>query len=601
MDERNRGSYRIFKGISTKIYKISYAFLIMFNIIYFIITSLVALAKSLIPPWEALFEVLFGLGFVGLFIFFYAIAHTRFGALFNVLGFAYWWVLPCNWVINEWDKLQYDFAPTYFIMWGIWFFLGGVALHGIITFLLETINLGINRRSWLLGPWFPGVWSKGSKTIGRKQKIAVKKTLIALGLVLGGVTVSVATYLDLFTFEIEITPKDYDITYNFWATPNINGTYSAEVQATYGFGPYYYTNESLDQFNKHKVNLDLTFNRIYNSSVNMLIQWETRCPDITYRITIYPLGELATVPDLVRNATEILMACESNGTLDQWKGFAFDIEGIPFRYNTSFDSYQEATEMWDDLFDYIDEKSAERGKTIEMECISDMFTAVDFPFDGDADIQIERGFNAYIPERFTTYAPMIYRCWYGEDKPFGSEMDPEDPWDTSYSVYAELYSLKASIPDEKLGFYIGITNTSCYGRDLPQPEPYTWPEGTNTGFTNLMRDVLIAKHFGMDEITFFLAWSWPENEYAMGGVFESYGDDFLDQVNQTVNEDPPERFTIFYKQSDAFGGDQFRTDWLYDMSKPIGILEIGGLWAAAIFIVLVLPILRKKKEQEKLK
>jgi hypothetical protein len=254
--------------------------------------------------------------------------------------------------------------------------------------------------------------------------------------------------------------------------------------------------------------------------------------------------------------------------------------------------------MWNDLFDYIDEKSAERNETIEMECISDMFTAVDFPFDGDVDIQLERGFNAYIPERFTTYAPMIYRCWYGGEQPFGSPMEPDDPWDPSYSAYSQLYSLKASIPDEKLGYYIGITNTSCYGSDLPQTEPYTWPEGTNTGFTNLMRDVLIAKHFGMAEITFFLAWSWPENGYSMGGVFESYGYDFLDKVNQTVNEHPPERFTVFYSQSDAFGADQFRTDWLYDTSRLTGLLEFCGLWAISVFIVVVVPILKRRNKKE---
>ncbi|MHA1680429.1 MAG: hypothetical protein ACTSUE_05435 [Promethearchaeota archaeon] len=590
---KERKIYSFFRKISIFLFKITSAFMILFSFIYFIVITTIAVLKGLILPWAAFFDMLLGAGIIGLFVFFYGIAHTRFGSLFMTLNLAFWWAVPCNWIINEWDKMQYDFAPTFFIIWSVLIYLGLIALLGFVNFWVETVHLIINKRSPLLGPWFAGTKHLFKTRLGRKKLKAIRRTMVALAIVMGMVIPAILTMFDAYAPRIEITPKNYDITYNFWATPNINGTYESWVQG-YGIGPDYYSQEALDQFNKHSVNLDLTFNSITNASVATLVQWETRCPNITYRITIWPSGGLSSITGLVENATEILMTCESNGTLDQWIGFCFDIEGDPFTYQSSYDSYQEATKMWNDLFDYIDLKSTQRGATIEMECVSDSWTAMDAPFDGDADLQVERGFNSYIPERFTTYAPMIYRCWYDGEIPFGSAMDPSDPWSTSFEVYSQLYTLQAGIPDEKTGFYIGITNTSCYGRDLPQPEPYTWPDGPNTGYTNLLRDVLIAKHFGIKEITFFLAWTWIENNYSMGGVFESYGNDFLDVVNETVNANPPESFDIFYRQSDAVTGANFRTDWLYDMSKFRGIIEFGLLWAGSIFMVTGLPTLMKK-------
>ncbi len=296
---------------------------------------------------------------------------------------------------------------------------------------------------------------------------------------------------------------------------------------------------------------------------------------------------------------EFLMAWEGDGTLDQWIGFCFDIEGDPFTCFNASMTFDESTEMWNDLFDYIDQKSAERNETIEMECVSDMWPGIDVPFDGDDDLHRKKGMNEYIPERFTSYAPMIYRCWYGEEIPLGGLMDPEDPWDTSYSAYAQLLHLQKSIPDEKMGFYIGITNTSCYARDWPQPEPYSWPTAeNNSGFYNLMRDVLIAKHFGVKEITFFLAWTWIENNYSMGGVFESYGNDFLDRVNLTVNENPPDVFTIYYCQRDAVTSEHLQDDWLYNMNRLDGILEIAGICITSVVLVVLLPKYVKKREAD---
>ena len=116
---------------------------------------------------------------------------------------------------------------------------------------------------------------------------------------------------------------------------------------------------------------------------------------------------------------------------------------------------------------------------------------------------------------------------------------------------------------------------------------------------NLMRDVLICKHFGVKEVTFFLLFDAPENEYVMGGVFSSYGMDFLDVMNATVNTNPPGRFDIYYRQSDDKIGGTLRSDWLYDFSMPVGIAEMVALWVLAILSSIYMTRRRVRMETRK--
>jgi hypothetical protein len=278
------------------------------------------------------------------------------------------------------------------------------------------------------------------------------------------------------------------------------------------------------------------------------------------------------------------MNLESNGNVHNWKGFCFDIEGPPFTASNNYTQFSDAIAIWNKTFDYIANESVIRGKTIDMECVSVNSPALDIPL-GTAFLEEDYGCPAYTPERFTKYAPMIYRCWYQGTRPFGSPMDPAKPWHTSYNLYSSLALLNASVPSAKLGVYLGISNCSCYGADLPQPEPITW--GNATGFDDLVRDALIAKSFGIKEITFFLDWTAIENGYFMGGVFASYGIDFLQQMNYWVNVNPPANFTIYYRQSDAVGAGPLQQNWIFGVSQPLGIAEITGLWALATALVII--------------
>jgi len=594
MNEVNLSPYLRFRHVSTVLIKIDFTFLVFYTVVYYIVVALVGIVKGILDPWAGFFDMVLGVGITAVFVLAYGIAHTRIGALVTVLGFVYWWFLPAKDVLRNSDILARGFFNAWVTMGLAWLALGTMAILGTFVFLAETINLIIHKRSWLAGPWYNALWAGGrpwkTPRLAGQQKRAIAKTLVATGICCGLFIAGGMTLFNVYSPTVVIHPQHYNITYNFWATPGIYDNYSAEMQAKYGLGPRLYSDAALDQFNKYHVNLDLTFNDISNSSMVLLVKWETRCPNITYRITMYPEKDLRTFAQQVENATNLLMTWEANGTIKHWRGFCFDIEGKPFTYWNASLTFEQSTAIWNGLFDFIDQKSAARHKTIDMECVSDMWPCQDLPFDGDADLQALNGLNEYFPERFTVYAPMIYRCWYKGTIPYGSPMDPNNPWATSYAVYSQLRTLTGSVPAGKAGFYIGITNTSCYGRDLPQPEPYTWPApGTNSGFYNLMRDVLIAKSFGIKEVTFFLAWTAIENNYSMGGVFESYGNNFLDEVNQTVNTNPPAEFSIFYRQADAVGADHLQLDWVLDTNRILGMTEMVLFWIAAIVFVTVLP------------
>lgn len=579
-----------FRKISIKIFQIECVFLALFSVIYFVIISLWGLFTGTIDPIAVIFDSLLGLTILSVIYLVYRVSHTRIGTLLISIGFIFWWTVPCNWIIMEWDKMHFNLVGTYITMWIIWGILLGISILGLINFFLETIHIGKQKKSVVFGPWYAALTSANEffnilflRKLSSEQKLRVKHAIISIIFI---VCIAIPGILPFFVtnvIKIKITPQNYQIKYNFWAAPNATGEYSPEMQAL-GFGPRWYSDTVLDELNEHKVNMDLMINHITPEGIELLKDWELRCPDITYRIVLYA-PTLSMLAQYVFESTQILIDYTLNGTLDQWRGFCFDIEGHGFMYNYSFGSFEQAIGMWNTVFDYIENKRLETGLPIEMENVGIVEACKDIPFDGDADAQMKDLILTYVPLRYTTYAPMLYRCWYGGDKPWGSDMDPMDPWSTSYRVYSQLYVLNKTVPAGTLGVYLGITNTSCYSCDLQQHELYTWPEGENSGLNNLLRDVLIAKHFGIQEVTFFLPWSAPENGYIMGGVFESYGDDFLDVVNNTVNLNPPESFYIYYNHNDAESSEDLRYDWVYDFSKPEGLIQIIGIWMFSIIII----------------
>ncbi|MHA1734293.1 MAG: hypothetical protein ACTSU5_20330 [Promethearchaeota archaeon] len=575
-EKPGEGRIANFRRVSVACFKASFWFLLLFYTVYFIVVPARVLVTRLSEPLGASMDLLLGVGVVLVFAVGIKTAHTRFGSLMPLLGLASWGFIPCNWIIGEWDKMRLDFVGTYSVMWGVLVVLGAVAVLGLANFLLETVSLRRAGRSVAWGPWFENFRGVAKfKSLSREQKVKVRNGALALAAVCA---VLVPAFLpvvspNVYPVPVEIRPQDYRVKFNFWATTNLS-EYSPEAKA---------------EMNEHGVNVDLMFNEFSTAKdIEKLVEWETQLPNITYRIVLWPGKALSNITLRTFEATELLMELEANGTIDQWRGFCYDIEGDPFTYQSSFGSFDQAMGMWDAIFDFIDQKSKERGKTIEMESVSTLKLVFDAPFDGDADLHKEYQYPAFIPERFTLYAPMVYRCWYEGEKPFGSPMDPLDPWSTSFEVYSAVWALEQNLPAEKVGVYLGITNCSCYGRDLPQPERISW--GEHTGLSNLIRDVLVCKHFGVKEVTFFLPWTVIENGYSMGGVFETYGNDFLDVMDEYVNgPKAPEKFDIYYNYGDSEGSEAARYDWVYDFSRPLGLAEVAGLVAASVVAASFLP------------
>jgi len=319
-------------------------------------------------------------------------------------------------------------------------------------------------------------------------------------------------------------------------------------------------------------------------------------PGVTYRIVISPptIAHLATY---VEAATNILLPYATNGTLPGWRGFCFDIESTPFSDLACNGSITDEIAIWNGIFDWVEARTI-NGTPIEMECVSFPRDPVDFAFDGDIDIQAFARQVSAVPDRFTTYAPMVYRCVFTGDKPYGSPEDLRRPWGTAYSVYENLKTLASRVPVDRMGVYLGITNASCYGRDLPQREQISW--GNATGLGNLQRDVLIAKSFGIKEVTFFLLQTYyVPGDFSNGGVFDTYGIDFLRIMNDTANANPPERFDIYYYKRDATLNQVLMLDWILDFSRLPGLLQVAAMAAAAFLAVLVPVLVQRLKKQRK--
>jgi hypothetical protein len=291
-----------------------------------------------------------------------------------------------------------------------------------------------------------------------------------------------------------------------------------------------------------------------------------------------------------------MLKYEANGTLDQWLGFVFDIEGESYRWSGGFDTIEDAIAEWNSTFEYIyNDASVRRNKTIEMENVGSHIFGTDMLIDGDMDNQMIEGYATNVPERFTSYAPMIYRCMTDDDK-----CTKEDPlgaitWLTSYNIYESLYILTNTVGVDKSGAYLGITNCSCYSCGIPQYEPATW--GDQTGLGNLIRDTLIAKDFGIQEVTYFLQWS--VGNPAKFGAFDSYGIDFLEVLNASVNENPPTSFEIYYRHADAQLTSKIYRDVLGDIARPIGMILAWMSLMGAVFVGMILQRKELKKYQLK--
>lgn len=569
--------YEKVKTLSQTLTKLLSIFMIMLTILFYINNSIITFDRGIQPVIFPVANSLFGLSIICLLIFSYITSKYRISGLISLgIAFIFYGAFKVDWILRNLERFSRGYMGTYIFIGIIFLVLIINSGIGIGRLLYDCARLKNTHKSILLGPWFSNIL--GLKNISRLDPLQKKVVLKAVSIIIVFLLVALPGllfFLNTIRIPITIRPQDYQVTFNFFASGAINTMYTPTEKA---------------EMNEHKVNLDLAM-YTSNDSVAVLDDLEDQMPDVTYRLSIAP-SKIENLYDEVNRVTELMLECESNGTLHNWKGLFFDIEGHAYAWYESYDSLAGSIAMWNKVFDYIDEKSLERGKRIDMESVNAIDFAVDVLFDGDYDMQATEGYNSYIPDRFSVYAPTCYRCWPVGDVITNAPKSKFDYWRTSYFIYSSIYTLQAGVQNQnKLGIYLGITNTSCYSRDVPQTDPATWGDGT--GFGNLKRDVLIAKHFGIPEVTFFLQFNANDGGN-FGGAFPSYGESFLDELNETCNTNPPAEFQIYYSFLDESILQMLGRDFFCDFSNTSGlfkIIEIVGL-------SFILFILMNKKERK---
>ncbi|MEX2683524.1 MAG: hypothetical protein Q6373_018250 [Candidatus Sigynarchaeota archaeon] len=547
-----------------------------------------AIAAGILEPWEAMFDILEGISMIGIMVFLFVVSRYRFGGLVSPLIVVYVYFFPAQQLVDHYTEIPVEQLPAFAMMASILVVLAVSAGLGLGRCISETTVLVKSGRSGLLGPWFAALvkdrrYPRASDikerpfTPGQKH-VVLKGIAVCLAMTLV-ILPGFLPYGNVFKIPIQIVPRtDYNMRFSFWAAPYIS----------------YYPEEVRAELSMYHANLDLTINQVTPGYVKNLTDFETFMSGITYRVVISPpsIDQLATY---VETATNILLPYATNGTLPGWRGFCFDIEGSSFSDEGCNGSIDDEIAIWNKVFDWVGNRTI-NGKPIEMESVNYAMEIVDQAFDGDIDLQAFARHVSAVPDRFTTYAPMIYRCVFTGEKPYGSPMDLRRIWGTSYSVYAYLKTISSQVPVDRLGIYLGITNASCYGRDLPQPEPVSW--GNATGLGNLQRDVLIAKSFGIKEVTFFLLQTYyVPGDYSNGGVFDTYGINFLQIMNDTANTNPPERFVIYYNKHDANLNQALMLDWILDFSRGSGLLQVAAMASAASLAVIIPVMARRLKKK----
>ncbi len=614
--------------------RVTISFFLIFAFFYHIVVGISSLYLGFTEPLSTYADIGLGVTLVCIFGIGILLSASKINWFFVLAGGAYWLLIPTNWIVDFFDPGVYH--PKEFA----WQTMPDIITVSWTVFIVTLVVFCETFANFLFQSWrsiqlkqhpqqVTGQAQAKRTTHKFLQSVRSKKGILVLCLVVASIP-GALLWTPLNEPLVTIEPKDYDITYNFWAhrsaglqrAPSVGRNYSWSYLSNY-------TPAVLDELNEHKVNLDIVMTVVTPQNLWMLLLWEMRCPSVTYRVVVSGKNQ----SDIIANSKtsiETLIAWETSpgsikfdlnltvdaytgfpwwsagsgkftpqnitvtesfflngGVFDGWRGLAFDIEGKNFRFDPAYNTFEAGAQAWQDHFQWVHEQEVIRGKPIEMESISAPHEVIDH-WDGDWDLQKVTKHVAYIPLEGWIYAPMIYRCEYetDQDPPFGS-VNPEDPFRTAFDFYTSLYYMVNSVPNAShRGAYIGMTNCSCYGRDLPQHEYVDW--GQRTGFWNLLRDVLICKHFEIPEVTFFLLDSASDDGvFIMGGVFESYGTNFLDVVNQTVNTAPPARFHIKYDLDNREGSEMAAYDWFYNAARFEGQLVLVLFWVipAVFFIV----------------
>jgi len=367
--------------------------------------------------------------------------------------------------------------------------------------------------------------------------------LAVLGIVLlfaGGFLIGASTPVP--KGEITIEPLNYQARFAFW------GVTSHER----------YTADQINALNRHHViiascsELPEGTNESDTAFITTMKWWATNAPNVQFIPTVIglPGGFVWDGSNGTTSLAKHIVGLVKDNNLTNVIGLSFDWEK-PVDWtlgNISSEPNEErhlaAIEDWKEFFEWMDVNAPD----MILSCVNYWEMAFDL-VDDDYDLHIRERFLTYELPYWDEYAPMIYRCWFKGTQPYGDvpTWAPGTNVDTTYDFYLCMREHAEAVKrlhgdTKRLGVYLGITNCTCYGRDV---EVWEYGEYQGMGYDMLVRDALIVKSFGAPIITLFQLHTKVENGYSMGGVFDSYGDNFLDKFNASVNgENSTKSFTI---------------------------------------------------------
>ncbi|HMF30762.1 MAG TPA: hypothetical protein VKK79_05075 [Candidatus Lokiarchaeia archaeon] len=392
-----------------------------------------------------------------------------------------------------------------------------------INFLIHTIAKF--RRHLPLKEVFAITW--------RHLRRSRRHLIVSAVLIIGGVSVTGVLSANVPVGQIIVQPQNYQVKFAFWGSGD----------------PSRYDNAQLAALNKYNVTI-ATYTTGYPSTpveqaafVAVFQWWLKYYPNVSFLPAVpgIPGGAVwdGSAVGTTEAAKNIIRLVQANN-LTNVRGLAFDWEE-PSQSDLGGQSsdpnstrHEGAVATWNAFFDWVDANAP----GMFLSNINYIGDSVD-PFDGDADLQyINKAVVTELP-RWSEIAPMIYRCGYQGTKPFGDvpQMAAGIQVASTYDFYLQVKAHAEAMERvygnaTHTGVYIGITNCTCYGRDV---EVYEFGKYLGHGYDVLVQDARICKSFGIPTITIFILTTEVENGYSMGGVFDSYGDDFLDRFNTDVN------------------------------------------------------------------
>lgn len=434
-------------------------------------------------------------------------------------------------------------------------------------------------------------------TLHRRKRKASILLLIIVGMAFAGAWTSFPVWV------IVVQPKEYTVTFGGWGSVWYDD----------------YTDVQRDAMNRHNFTIigggsPYSLQDGTSFSIRFLADmqaWKTNYPNIRFEYTEYAVdgqypwdGNIVTILEKAKKDVTFII----DHDLTNVQKITFDIENpywfgdentsmIPLPYEARHQGAITALNEW---FTWM----ASYGGWLETSLVT--FSAYDVDWwDGDSDLQEMNALTVYDVPQWDEYAPMLYRASFGgkyyTQEPMRVDLGDQEMFeydvDYSYEVFLKIQNHRDALRHyygdtwkAHMGMTLGILNFSAYGRDNVV---YEYGTKIGTGYDVLVRDILMCKHFEVPTIDLYQVTSLRDIHDVIieGGLFDAYGDDILDRLNNSVNGINATRafplWVAHYSSifQDADLGLSIIEDWAVNFARSWQILSITIVLLIALSIL----------------